>query len=534
MSVDAPSEARPEPVGTDDPGRAGRSRAALAGLVAAVVALGFSELLAGLVRRIPSLVLAVGARVVDGVPPVVKDLAIAVFGVRDKAALIAGTVLLACAAGAALGVAARRGLGHGVAGFGAFAAVGALAASRDPQASTLLAALSAAAAAAVGIGVLRLLLTRAGTVTAPPETRSDAEAMVPRGNRRVFLQVAAGAAAAGALATAGGRFLSRREALGAARSRVVLPPSAAPLGPAAPGTSIEVAGISPLFTPTEDFFRIDTALSIPRIDPATWRLGVTGMVDRPLSMSFDELLSIPQVEADVTLSCVSNEVGGNLVGNARWTGVRLADVLERAGVRVGATQLVGRSVDGWTSGFPTELAVDGRDALIAVGMNGGPLPLRHGFPARLVVPGLYGYVSATKWLAEIELTTWEAFDAYWVPRGWAKEGPIRTQSRIDVPARGRQLTAGRVPVAGVAWAGVRGIDAVEVSVDSGPWQPARLADELAVPTWRQWVWEWEAAPGRHTLSVRATDGNGTVQTADRSRPAPDGATGHHSVTVDVA
>jgi len=257
------------------------------------------------------------------------------------------------------------------------------------------------------------------------------------------------------------------------------------------------------------------------------------MVDHPFEVSYAELESMPQEEVDITLSCVSNQVGGTLAGNARWQGVALADLLRRAGVRQGATQVVGRSVDGWTAGFPTEAVWDGRPALVAVGMNGRTLPLAHGFPARLVVAGIYGYVSATKWLAQIDLTTLEAFDAYWVPRGWSKVAPVKTQSRIDVPRDGRTVPAGRRSIAGVAWDPNQGVSGVEVSVDDGPWLGCTLAEELSAATWRQWRYDWDAAPGRHRIAVRAIDGKGVAQTAERRRPRPDGATGHHSIAVTV-
>jgi DMSO/TMAO reductase YedYZ molybdopterin-dependent catalytic subunit len=320
--------------------------------------------------------------------------------------------------------------------------------------------------------------------------------------------------------------------LGTTASTVLARPRR-PLPPLPAAADLGIEGLPPFQTPNADFYRIDTALTVPQVDPATWRLRVTGMVDRELELTFDDLLGRPLVEADVTLTCVSNEVGGGLIGNARWLGARLADLLEEAGVQPGATQLVGRSVDGFTVGFPTEVALDGREALVAVGMNGEPLPIEHGFPARLVVPGLYGYVSATKWLAEIELTTWEAFDAYWVPRGWAKEGPIKTQSRIDVPASLAAVPAGPTAVAGVAWAPTRGIERVEVQVDDGRWAPARLAAPVGEDTWRQWVYEWDATPGGHTLRVRATDGTGQLQTEERAEPIPDGASGWHTIQVRV-
>jgi DMSO/TMAO reductase YedYZ molybdopterin-dependent catalytic subunit len=292
-----------------------------------------------------------------------------------------------------------------------------------------------------------------------------------------------------------------------------------------------VPGQTAYLPPTADFYRIDTALVSPRVDARRWRLRVSGLVDRPFELTFDQLLALPMVERPVTLSCVSNEVGGDLVGNAVWLGVPLADLLERAGVQPGAEQVVGESVDGFTAGFPVAAALDGRDALVAVGMNGEPLPVRHGYPARLVVEGLYGYVSATKWLQEIRLNRWSDEQGYWVPRGWAREAPVKTQSRIDVPGRG-DVRAGTVAVAGVAWAPGRGISAVEVSVD-GVWRPARLLPTASDATWVQWVMEWDAAPGQYLLRVRATDGTGEVQTGETARPDPDGATGWHARSVTV-
>ena len=286
-------------------------------------------------------------------------------------------------------------------------------------------------------------------------------------------------------------------------------------------------------TPNRDFYRIDTALAVPDVDATDWNLSVRGMVRRPFTVTYDELLAMPMVEEYVTLTCVSNEVGGELVGNALWLGVPLADLLERAGVRNGATQIMGRSVDGFTAGFPTAVGLDGRTALIAVGMNGEPLPVRHGFPARLVVSGLYGYVSATKWLSAIELTTLEAQDGYWIPRGWAKEAPIKTQSRIDVPRPGKRLEPGPVAVAGVAWAQTRGIESVEVQIDDGEWRDASLAAPLSIDSWVQWRYEWNARPGRHRVRVRATDGSGETQDATPRRIDPDGATGYDFIMVDV-
>ncbi len=315
----------------------------------------------------------------------------------------------------------------------------------------------------------------------------------------------------------------------------MLRPADKPLPPVPlDAVTVDVGGMPPFITPNAEFYRIDTALQVPAVPVDDYRLRVTGMVDRPLEFSFEQIQAMTLVESDITLTCVSNEVGGRLVGNARWLGVPLADVLSQAGVHDGATQIVGRSVDGWTAGFPVEAAFDGRGALLAIGMNGEPLPLEHGFPVRLVVPGLYGYVSATKWLTEIELTTFEAFDHYWVSRGWAEKAPIKTMSRIDVPASFATVRPGRVPVAGVAYAQTRGIARVEVQIDEGPWAEARLAESLNDVTWRQWVYEWDATPGNHQVRVRATDKTGTTQPEERTEPIPDGATGWHSVFVRVA
>jgi DMSO/TMAO reductase YedYZ molybdopterin-dependent catalytic subunit len=300
------------------------------------------------------------------------------------------------------------------------------------------------------------------------------------------------------------------------------------------GAELAVDGITPLVVPNRSFYRIDTSLLIPRLDAATWTLSVDGMVDRPLTIDYAELLEMPLVEQYVTIACVSNEVGGGLVGNALWRGVPLRELLDRAGVQPGASQVVGRAFDGWTAGFPTAwIDTPDRQALVAVAMNGEALPPEHGFPARLIVPGLFGYVSATKWLTNIELTTWEAFNGYWVPLGWAKEAPILTQARIDVPTSRSSLAPSTHPVAGVAWAPDRGVAAVEVQVDDQPWTEAEISTPISDATWVQWLYRWDATPGDHTLRVRATDGDGVVQTADVTEPAPDGARGHHTIQVRV-
>lgn len=343
--------------------------------------------------------------------------------------------------------------------------------------------------------------------------------------------MAGAALVAGALAAAVGR-ASLGRALQRARGPVALPTPIEPVIAPGAGQALDVPGLTPIVVPNPDFYRIDVNLVVPRVQADGWRLTITGMVDRDVELSYQDLLGMPLVERYVTIACVSNEVGGGLVGNAAWTGVPLVDLLDRAGVQAGASQIVGRSVDGWTAGFPTALAYDGRDPLVAVGMNGEPLPASHGFPARLIVPGLYGYVSATKWLREIELTTLEGFDAFWIPRGWAKHGPVLTQSRIDVPRPGR-VDAGRVVVAGVAWAPHVGIEGVELRIDDGPWRQAETTRPLSDDAWVQWRHRWDAAPGRHALQVRATDRTGATQTVERTPPFPDGATGHHQVVVTV-
>ena len=510
-------------------------RPAIAGVSAALVALATAEVVARLLTSGSSPVLAVGQEVIDRVPPAVEDAAIATFGTADKTVLLAGILVVSLAIGAVLGLAAARRFGMAVGGFVVFAGVGVAAVAARPGGSTLVAAVAVTAGAMAGLALLhRLLAAPAETAGAPAPGLSPASPTdPPHTDRRGFLRLAGTAAGVVAVAGLAGRGAARWLGRGTDPAEVVLSPVSSPLPAPSAGASLEVDGLSPLFTPNASFYRIDTALAVPRVDVESWRLRVTGMVSSPFELSYEDLLALPQVESDITLACVSNQVGGDLVGNARWRGVRLTELLERADVQPGATQIVGRSVDGWTGGFPTEVALDGRECLVAVAMNGEALPRDHGFPARLVVPGLFGYVSATKWLSEIELTTLEAFDAYWVPRGWSKQGPVETQSRIDVPRFAARLPAGRQPVAGVAWAPVRGIDRVEVSIDGGPWLAAALSEPLSRDTWRQWVYDWDATPGRHEIRTRATDGEGEIQTAEEVAPRPGGATGYHTIAVTV-
>ncbi|MFI7445549.1 molybdopterin-dependent oxidoreductase [Nonomuraea indica] len=353
-------------------------------------------------------------------------------------------------------------------------------------------------------------------------------------DRRSLLTGAAGGAAVAGVSLVLGRMLEGRQAVDAARTGLALPRPATPAAPLPAGVDLGINGLTPFITNSRDFYRVDTALVVPQVDPRAWRLRIHGMVDRPVEITYAELLRMPLTEADVTLTCVSNEVGGPYAGNARWLGVRMADVLRGAGLRSGADMLLSTSDDGFTCGTPVDVVMDGRDALFAVAMNGEVLPVDHGFPVRQVVPGLYGYVSATKWVVDVKVTRFDRDEAYWTPRGWAAKGPIKTQSRIDLPKPGASLAAGRVTIAGVAWAQHTGIDAVEVRVDRGAWRQARLARVPGPDTWRQWALDWDATPGGHTIEVRATDAAGRTQTEERTPTAPDGATGWHTVTVEVA
>jgi DMSO/TMAO reductase YedYZ molybdopterin-dependent catalytic subunit len=306
----------------------------------------------------------------------------------------------------------------------------------------------------------------------------------------------------------------------------------APMKPLPDGEVLNITGLSPFYTPDAKFYRVDTSLTIPRIAAETWQLRIHGMVDKPMTITFNDLIRRPMVEHDVTLTCVSEAVGGNYVGNAHWQGVLLADLLREVGIQSGAEQIVMRDAKGMTIGVATEPVMDGRKSLLAVGMNGHLLSPQHGYPVRVVIPGLYGYVSATKWVVDMEFTTYGAFDAFWVKHGWSARAPIKTESRIDVPKGRSTVAAGQVTIAGVAWAQHRGIEAVEVAVD-GIWYQAKLAKQDTPDTWRQWYYVWDATPGQHRLEVRATDKTGYTQTAVVHKPEPNGATGYHSIRVNV-
>lgn len=520
--------------------RSERALAALSGVLAGAAGLAVGELAAAAVRREASPVAAVGDAAIELAPAGITDWAIDTFGGNDKAALEIGIVALLGLFALGLGVLAARRRLAGAAGALLFGVVGTVAAVTRAGAGvsdavpSVLAGLTAA-------GVLILLVARLVPVAHEYEDDEGHVEVELAFDRRAFVAAAATVAAASAGAGVLGRGLRSADDAQAAASRaaVTIPAADSPAGPVPPGAAFDVEGLSPYVTTTRDFYRIDTALRVPRVDATRWRLRVHGTgVARPLTVTFDDLLGGELIERDITLACVSNAVGGTLIGNARWVGVRLADLLRGAGVRPPseggpADQLVARSVDGMTLGSPLETVMDGRDALLAVGMNGEPLPFEHGFPVRMVVPGLYGYVSACKWLDELELTTFADYGAYWVNRGWAARGPIKTQSRIDTPRRSTPVRPGTVPVAGVAWAQHTGVERAEVRVNEGRWQEARLAEETTADTWRQWVWDWQAEPGEHRLQVRATDRSGYTQTEEYSGTAPDGATGWHSVGVTV-
>lgn len=514
---------------------------ALAGLLAAAVSLAVGELVAGASRELTSPVISVGNRVVDAVPRQVKDLAIDWFGTNDKIALLVGIYVLVAIFGLVLGILAGRRYLVGAVGIAAFGAVGMWAAAQEVGAPWW-AGLPSLLGAVVGVAVLAALLATVPHADHPAildrigSAPADDDGDRPEGllARRGFLQVAGAVVVVAGATAATGRWLQGRFSAAASRRSVVLPTpeQAAPALPA--GATLEVEGISPFLTPNADFYRIDTNLTVPQLDAASWELRIHGMVDDELTFSYEDLLDMDLVEERITMTCVSNEVGGGLVGTATWLGVPLAALLDRAGVDPKADQVVGRAFDGFTTGFPTEVLADGRPALLAVGMNGEPLPLAHGFPARIIVPGLYGYVSATKWLTEIELTTFDRFDQYWVERDWSAEGPIKTMSRIDTPRGLQNVPAGTVRIGGVAWAQTRGIEKVEVRVDDGEWVEARLAEEDSTLTWRQWVHEVELGAGRHQVVCRATDGTGETQTEERARPFPNGASGWHSVAFLAA
>lgn len=537
-------------------------RAAISGILAALAALAAGELVAAMAPPRPGPVIAVANRVIDEAPTWFVDFGKTVFGLADKPALLIGTVLITALAGAAVGIGASRRWLVGVLAFLGFGLVGWLAIALDAQAGPASATWISIVTVGAGLATLGLLLIaahptglgvsepepadapRATTAPTPAPTTAPTSALAntaPVGRRSFFQWAAVAGGTVGAMAAAG-KVLRGRSIAEEARSQVEILASedtnqiSALVQQAESHPVAQVDGISPVVVPNSEFYRIDTATLVPQVDPSNWELEITGMVDRKLTFTYEELLARATTVAPVTLSCVSNQIGGDLVGNAVWQGIPLAELLDEAGVQPGADQIRSASVDGWDCGFPTEAAFDGRTALVAVAMNGEPLPVRHGFPARLVIAGLYGYVSATKWLSEIELTTMADFDGYWIPRGWSKSGPIKTQSRIDTPRNGETVAAGSpVAIGGVAWAPNSGITKVEIKIDEDDWAEAELGEALGINAWRQWHMAWTPTdPGQAVIRVRATDGTGTTQTSEITEPAPNGASGWHNIGVQIA
>jgi len=561
-------------------GQTNRARAAVAGIAGIILAFGITELVHGLYGMVPSVLVSIAQGIVEFTPGSVVTQGIELLGTADIPVLIATVVIGTLAIAAGLAILAVKRPALSLAGVAVLAAIAIAATFAEPFIAPAATVITVVVALLAGTAVAECLLRAAGQRSADPAGHEAAvSAGEPGGafspvtrsreagpgqatsvGRGGFLLLGGAAAIAGLVAAGVGRALAGGNAQASAPKKLDLPGAPAKnkggdggqegqdakktmkhetLPPPPEDASINLPGMPKLITPASSFYLIDTALSSPRIDVNSWKLSVKGAVENPVEFSYKDLLGMPTREADITLSCVSNTVGGGLISNGRWTGVLLSDVLAEAGVSRenvarASRQLVGRSVDGWTSGFRTELALDGREALVAFGLNDSELPVKHGYPVRLVVPGLYGYVSATKWITELELTDWN-FDAYWIQRTWSKEGPIKTQSRIDTVKDGDKLSPGNNPIGGVAWAPHRGIERVEISTDGGEtWNEARLATQLGIDTWRQYVYDWDARPGEYTLQARATDGEGETQTAKEAPPHPSGATGYHSIGVTVA
>ena len=534
----------------------------IAGGLAAALGIAVSEFIAGVIAGAPALVISIGDLIIENQPPGGKEIFVDLFGEADKLVLNVMVVGAAILIAGFLAVGGRRSWNIPLVGFSIAGVAGLFSAIQQPLIDPLLAIVTVAVSMLVAIGALRVMLSAtrpawgdAATTSAAgvdaaaaraaaagstaslgdgPADAPDPAAEMPDWDRRRFLQIGGSVAVGSVMVGVVGRNLLDNRPGGAAEN-VELPTASGPVSSVPASASLDVPGVTPIVVPNDDFYRIDTALVSPRVNVDDWQLKIGGMVDREVTLTYDELSAMPLFEQYVTIACVSNEVGGNLIGNALWTGVDLRDVLDMAGVQPPATQIASRSVDGWNCGFPTEWAMDpDRRPMIALGMNGSPLPVDHGYPARLIIPGLYGYVSATKWISDIELTTLEDFDGYWIPRGWAKEAPVLTQSRIDVPRARSTVEAGTVAVAGVAWAMDRGVRGVEVSVDDGDWQAADISEPLSDATWVQWKLAADLEPGPHSAKVRTIDGEGSVQTADVTRPAPDGARGHHTITFNTA
>lgn len=508
---------------------------ALAGVVAGVVLVAVAELASLAFSSSSAPFVAVGGAFVDIVPGWLKDAVISLFGTADKLVLNLSMVAVYLALTALIGVLGDRrprpaaGI---LAGLGLLAAALVLTRAQNTLADTLPTLAGTLVAVPLLLRLVRLVGTPAAAADGSPQ---DADAAAWSRRRALVgvgaLGVIAVIAAAGARSVTASRELARRAA------QFVLPAPVRSAEPIPADAQVELDGMGPFITPNETFYRIDTALAVPRVDPTTWQLRVYGLVERELTFSFEELLAEDMIETHLTLACVSNPVGGDLVGNATWLGVPVRTLLERAGVQDGADMVLSRSIDGFTASTPLEALTDDRNSLIAVGMNGESLPAEHGYPVRMVVPGLYGYVSATKWLTELRVTRFADDVAYWSTRGWSERGPIKIASRVDVPRSSGDLVPdaeGAVMLGGTAWAQQRGIAVVEVRIDDGDWREAELGAAVSEDTWVQWSLRWEdPVPGDHTVTVRATDGEGELQTSQRAAPAPNGASGWNTVRFTV-
>ncbi|UUL77203.1 molybdopterin-dependent oxidoreductase [Pseudarthrobacter sp. Fe7] len=513
--------------------------AALAGVVAAGVVLAVAELIGAFFTARATPLFALGSTFIDFTPPGLKDFAIATFGTNDKAALFVGMGLTIAVLACVLGVVAYRKWALGVLGvlfMGAVIVACVVTRSGVSGADAVPSVLGTLA----GLVVLRRLMVPLWGLKKWPEAPAgqaaddDARNQGEGTNRRRFFAAAGVTAVAAGIAATGGRLLSTaRSNVTKAREALTLPAPARAAAAVPAGVQSPVPGVTPWLTPNNDFYRIDTALSVPEININDWALRVHGLVEQEVTLTFQDLLDAKLIESHVTLTCVSNPVGGNLAGNAKWLGLPIRDVLARAKPKDGADMVLSKSIDGFSASTPLEVLQDDRDAMLAIGMNGEPLPLEHGYPVRMVVPGLYGFVSATKWVVDLEVTRFADNKAYWTNRGWSERGPIKTMARVDVPKSFAKVPAGKVAVGGTAWAQTRGITKVEIQIDNGNWAEATLSAEASTVTWRQWSYEWDATPGPHYIKVRATDGTGEVQTDQRADPVPDGASGWQSVMVTV-
>ncbi|MGV0852883.1 molybdopterin-dependent oxidoreductase [Mycolicibacterium phlei] len=510
---------------------AGRESRAMAGIAAAAVALGVTQVLAAVIGPRADARTAVGSAVIDLTPGPVKEWAIQTFGAADKLVLSVMVLVVIAVLAAATAALETRRVPVGSVAIAAAGIAGCVAVLSRAGA-TLTDVAPTVIGTACGVAVLRLLVS--GRFTDAGQVGDDG----PDRGRRLSL-VTLGFLGAGALTGVAGVVLTRlTTSVAGDRNAFALPPVDVAAPPVPATVQPKGVALSSFITPNADFYRIDTALAVPQLSREDWQLRIHGMVDREITYRFADLERFEVVEALVTLTCVSNPVGGDLVGNAAWTGYRVRDLLAEAGIHPDADMVLSKSIDGFTAGTPVEALTDDRASLLAVGMNGEPLPTEHGYPARLVVPGLYGYVSATKWVVDLELTRFDRAEAYWTRLGWSPRGPIKTESRIDVPRSGQQVALGPVTFGGVAWAQHRGVRAVEVRIDGpdgeGDWQQAELGTAYSNDTWRLWRFPWQATrPGLHTIAVRATDNTGETQTADFANPIPDGATGWHTVGFSV-